>query len=826
MGAIAWFWLDLINDNMTALHRKTVFASSHSLYLIKEITELSSSAPYIFNLNTRYKVEYEGNLLSKNIENINTLWNEWLEDVKDIPEVDGPSQILINSLTEMDRSIKAFMLNLDSLFENNEKLFINTQKLNFFISSSPSNNNLTLKEASTAKELHNILLLAAHSGNLLSLGEFQRKFVHKLSNLKINSSSLELLTLVENLEFLALGPQGIFLLREHVLENRLSARSKLFNIQMLAREVNFEILSIAKSIENLVSHRRLITSEKIEQAQYVILLVFIICILITIATTTYVLRYVLRNLNEVTESMLSLAHGESDTKISVGSLNNDEISDLVSAFDVFRSNAQEIETLLHETKEKSALIQNTFAGMNDGVLVTDSEQKVILWNSQFLTLLEIDPGSVEQNTSLLDLIKSSPIIQNKNFDSLHDFDRHNQLEFSKSGISIEIRKYSAQDGGNFWFASDVTDNRQVQNRIKYLEHLEKLGQIAGSVAHDFNNILAAIIGNLEILVKNHTADKESTVLHQRIQNAAEIGTSLTQRLLAFAKKQHLRPEPVEINELVLGLIDLLDFSTGKNVNLKFNAHYSPLIIKIDAGQFEHAILNICLNSAQAIADTGEILITIEPFEHDSCCIKVTDTGCGIEPDILDRVFEPFFTRRLNGQGTGLGLSMVFGFIKQSGGSIKISSKVGSGTSIEMYLPLYQETQQKDLPAFAETESSHSTPVLKGPVLIVEDDNNLRFATEKMFLSLNLEVYSAATAGEALDYIDKGLVFDLLFTDVVLEGPKDGWILASEVLQKLPGITIIVTSSLAQEDQIPQDLPNRISFLPKPYNQMDIKNLIF
>lgn len=225
----------------------------------------------------------------------------------------------------------------------------------------------------------------------------------------------------------------------------------------------------------------------------------------------------------------------------------------------------------------------------------------------------------------------------------------------------------------------------MEETLKRFQRLESLGQLTGEVAHDFNNILCAITANLPSLERTAKQDASSAQALLNTREALEIGGALTQRLLAFARKQILRPEIVELNQLVRSASELIAISLGNDIKLDVALSPQPLHAQIDPGQLESALLNLCLNGAQAIKRTGTVSIQVYSEMPDYVCVQVKDDGSGMEPEVLERALEPFFSTKRETRGSGLGLSIVYGFIKQSAGDLQIASIPGVGTTVTMKL---------------------------------------------------------------------------------------------------------------------------------------------
>jgi PAS domain S-box-containing protein len=338
---------------------------------------------------------------------------------------------------------------------------------------------------------------------------------------------------------------------------------------------------------------------------------------------------------------------------------------------------------------------------------------------------------------------------------------------------------------------DVTAERQAQDALAKTEEalrqaqkMEALGQLTGGIAHDFNNLLTGIIGAMDIMKRRITAGRLEDVskFMDAASASAHRAAALTHRLLAFARRQPLDPSPVDVNELIMGIEDLLRRSVGERVTLEFNLAEGLWPAMTDANQLENALLNLVINSRDAMPNGGKLCIatesavvepgaTLPPNEAEPgkyTVIRVADTGVGMPPETLAKVFDPFFTTKPIGQGTGLGLSMVYGFARQSHGHVRIESAVGEGTTIRLFLPRHDRA---DIQARAVApESREAVPEAAGEtVLLVEDEPSVRLLIAEVLRELGYALIEAADAEMALPILASNVRLDLMITDVGLPG---------------------------------------------------------
>ncbi|MEP9354077.1 response regulator [Xanthobacter sp. KR7-65] len=381
---------------------------------------------------------------------------------------------------------------------------------------------------------------------------------------------------------------------------------------------------------------------------------------------------------------------------------------------------------------------------------------------------------------------------------------------------------------------EMDERLRAESQLRQAQKMEAVGQLTGGIAHDFNNLLTVIIGNLE------AAERRVPPEAQDIRRFLDYGRQgalraaiLTQRLLAFSRRQPLDPRPTDVNRLVTGMSHMLRSVLGERLMVETVLAGGLWRTEIDHNQLENAILNLAVNARDAMSDGGKLTIeTANAYLDDAYCaahedlspgryvaIFVSDTGLGMSEDVRARAFEPFFTTKGPKDGTGLGLSQVYGFVKQSGGHVMIYSKRGEGTTVKLYLPRLEESPTADPPADA-AESADPTGV--ETVLVVEDDDEIRAMTSANLQEAGYKVIEARDAATALQRIDEGLHPDLLFTDVRLGDGLDGRALADEMKRRLSRLRVLFTTAFAPNSVIHQGrLEPGVRLLTKPFTQAEL-----
>ncbi len=362
---------------------------------------------------------------------------------------------------------------------------------------------------------------------------------------------------------------------------------------------------------------------------------------------------------------------------------------------------------------------------------------------------------------------------------------------------------------------EIKAREKAQEALRQAQKMEAMGQLTGGVAHDFNNLLMVASSGLDLM--NRTSDPAKRErLQQGIREAIERGASLTQQLLAFARKTPLKTEVVDLDAQVARMEAVLDRSLREDVTVEIEAQPDLWPVEIDPSQFEVAMLNVALNARDAMPSGGVIRIGMNNFPgvdgaEDKVLVTVSDTGQGMAPEMLSRVFEPFFTTKGVGQGTGLGLSQVYGFANASGGEVRIASQLGRGTTISIILP----RSRKDTPGVdAKAAPGPDAATNRGRLLLVEDDDRVAEMVGEMLNELGYQVSRVASAAAALAALRRG-PSDLVFSDMVMPGEMSGLDLAREIARTWPDIPVVLTTGYSASAA--EAAAEGLRLLSKPYS---------
>jgi NO-binding membrane sensor protein with MHYT domain/nitrogen-specific signal transduction histidine kinase len=404
-------------------------------------------------------------------------------------------------------------------------------------------------------------------------------------------------------------------------------------------------------------------------------------------------------------------------------------------------------------------------------------------------------------------------------------------------IAIVTVKLDRKVAGETILREQATDShKRTSEQLFQAQKMEVVGQLTGGVAHDFNNILMVIMANVDAIEEEMNLDPLLLDKVREIGKASERAATLTRQLLAFSRKQPLRPQSTNVNDLVTSTVKLLSSTLGERIKIRTDLAPDIWNVGIDRAQLESALMNLSINARDAMPDGGCLLMQTNNTAFDEAYISlnpdvaggdyvmlaVTDTGTGMSANVKNKVFEPFFTTKEVGKGTGLGLSMVYGFIKQSSGHVEIFSEVGRGTTIKLYIPRAEAGQQDEAP--------RQEAALKGEgerILVVEDDNEVRAGVVRLLLGLNYSVTEASDGAAGLAALKRAATpYDLLLTDVIMPGAMNGKALADEVVRQWPKTKVVFMSGYTEDAIVHHErLDAGVLLLSKPFRRIDLARMV-
>ena len=389
-------------------------------------------------------------------------------------------------------------------------------------------------------------------------------------------------------------------------------------------------------------------------------------------------------------------------------------------------------------------------------------------------------------------------------------------------IRVPIRGLSGEVTHLATIERDVTEQKSLEARLRQSDKMQALGTLAGGIAHDFNNLLTAILGSLELVGPKIADQPRVKRLVDNATGAAQRGSALTKRLLSFSRSNDLKARPVDPNALIEGMSALFGSSLGSLVTVTRDLDPEAPRALVDPDQLELAVLNLCINARDAMPEGGRVTIStrrvdivddpdLKPGTY--AVVTVADEGTGIPPELLERVCEPFFTTKAVGQGTGLGLAMVFGLAQQAGGRLRITSEVGVGTRIELALPQAEDMPESDA---AETVPEVATAAAPARILVVDDDPEVRHVTASFLSDFGYTETEAKDGRTALAMMEEGDGFDLVVADLAMPG-MTGVELAAAIRSRFEGVPVLLLTGHAEAVPIPDDLP----VMQKPFASAEL-----
>jgi PAS domain S-box-containing protein len=477
----------------------------------------------------------------------------------------------------------------------------------------------------------------------------------------------------------------------------------------------------------------------------------------------------------------------------------------------------------HEVQAQHTLLETTIATMAQGFAIYDEEMRLSRFNEQFSKLFDYPEGFLREGMSVKELFRFraergdygpgnvGQIVARRFAEASRVTERSSEHTLSTGKSYIHHRK-SLPNGGCVTTYTEVTEQRLIEEKLRHAQKMEVVAQLTGGVAHDFNNLLAVIQGNAELLRDEAPEGSKLLEMVEAIRRATNRGSELTHRLLAFSRRQVLRPTIVDISEHIRGSQSLLRRALGEAITFDVQTGPGLCFGNIDVNQLDNAVLNICLNARDAMPDGGSLKITVENVNYGSgdplpsddigpgayVRICVADSGAGMTKEVLDRAIEPFYTTKEIGKGSGLGLSMVDGFVHQSGGAMTITSAENTGTTVSLYLPSPDTSGATESPAPAPKQA-----IAKGQgqtILLVEDDPEVRVLFTSFLQQLGYQVESASNGTEAFAILERMGRPHLLMSDVVLPGGLSGFDIARRMREMYSDLKVLFVSGYPDSAQ--------------------------
>ncbi len=581
-----------------------------------------------------------------------------------------------------------------------------------------------------------------------------------------------------------------------------------------------------------------------QRSRNLIQIMLAIAIVFGVALSYVAFRLISRPIVNMTSAMSHLAESGDTTVAVPGMGRRDEIGAMARALEVFRQSAVRINQLVKELQETQVFLRQVLDTIPVAVFWKDANLRYLGSNKAFDRdqLRESGRGTgAGADVALAD----TPIAKRR---------RELESRVLKEQVSLlnQEEQHPAPDGGMRWIRSstvpmtgadgtvmgilgtyeDITQVKETERNLLQAQKMEVVGQLTGGIAHDFNNLLAIMMGNAELLEDRVKGDEKARQQIEKLLTTIDRASALTTRLLAFSRRQSLAPVAADVNALIEDLHELLSRTLGETIELKVATGTDVWPARIDPHQFENALINLAVNARDAMPSGGSMAIETanvaldeafapqdEEFTPgDYVVVTVSDTGAGMTEDVLEKAYEPFFTTKDVGKGSGLGLSMVYGFAKQSKGHVSIRSDVGLGTTVRLYLPRSAEAAtakepDADIPVSPRGNES---------ILVVEDDPSVREGPLGVLRDHGYDVVGAGGGEDAIAHLKSGKAFDLLFTDVVLPGGINGVDIAEQARRLQPRIKVLYTTGYAEYAVVHNGwLDTEATLLKKPYRHAEL-----
>ena len=833
VGTIGWRGFSKTEQALRLLRDESLPDIGRAMELAKRSSAVAAIAPFISSIQVVNKLNDESAKLDAQLAELNTLVSavEAGEDRKEGAEKRKAGELarkLEADLHELVRNtrqsldIRSDILELRYAFDGRGRV---ADRIEGIFRTRPE---AAAPAADAFRNLVEAVFEGMGSNSPAVLRGLEDSFARSAAQLRARLDGAAGTGIAEVRQFVA-AQAKVFELRRQDLAAQQKRQYLLASIHAVSTELSNQVSGIVSRTTQMAQNRSSETNAALAQGKGGILPLTLISVLAGAVAAFYVARNLAGNLAAVTTAMTRLAEG--DRTINVPAVDRrDEFGSLARAFNVFKEQSFDREALANDLIEKSQTLEATFANMTDGMSVFNSDGRLVAFNPQFVEINELDPRvirpGVHFDVILAALQKSGAKARfidgsAARPDELFGLRASQAVRYEQtfaSGRIVELKSHP-MPGGFTTIYTDLTEQRAIERQLRQSQRMEAVGQLTSGMAHDFNNLLAAVSGNLQMLYQtlHETPDVAQKIL--RALEAAERGATVTQRLLAFSRQQALQPEATDLDTLLLNLIDLASYSLGSKVTVETELEPGLAPVFVDPGQLENAILNLLFNSRDAMPAGGRICVRAASMpalegEGDLVRICIEDNGVGMAPDVLAHVYEPFFTTKDKGRGSGLGLSMVYGFVTQSGGQIDIASTPGKGTTVSILLPKAQEgfSARSHWPAGA------GASVVGGSerLLVVEDDPIVRETVVEMLDGLGYRTRVAVDVGQARAALEAE-DFDLLFTDVMLPDGMTGVDIADYARTLQPGIAVLYTSGHPR-DRLNDSLTlgGDVRLLGKPY----------
>ncbi|SBS36288.1 Blue-light-activated protein [Marinomonas aquimarina] len=768
MVAIGWQSMRISEASLSEFEAQTLPEISTALTLAENVAQLVAAAPYTAGSARPFQLQAESERLNRRIRDLRSVADN-LKDSAFRTQIEERLESLDSTLDELVALV-------------HEELYIREDSLalQFAIRQ-------ILPVSATTRALQEQQVLKW----LLSLIEQPGQVAQQIT------AELNMLDTAPEVQRIA---ESLLTAQQRLNEIEERKNYLLIALRAKSEQLSSQVSEFVGALQKQVSRQRLEVGQVVASGQLWLTGISLFLV-IGLSLLYRFSRRMTKDLQSVTQDMEELSLGQVDSR-NPQVRRNDEIGTLANAFEVFRRDAIRRLEVSAELSEQKRLLETIFDNMNDGLSVFSEQGLLIAWNKGYEALFDIRPQQLYRGMPIHAVQKLITQSSHKNLnmenqlvqmDEINASRHHRSQSFERhfdSGKIIEFRSKPMPDGGFVTLYTDLTERKSVESQLRQAQKMEVLGQLTGGVAHDFNNLLAAIMGNLQMLSDSEPKTDDQARYVERALAVAEKSSSLVHRLLAFSRRQQLFPEPTHVDDLIEGMLDLVEYSVGNHIQVAVDLNCPNEYCLIDPSQLENALLNLSLNSAAAMSRGGRLSFstkatTLPDSDVAGIRIKVEDTGSGISEEVLGRIFEPFFTTKPVGKGSGLGLSMIYGFVKQSGGEIRVTSEEGQWTKVCLFLPLMVTQEASEKPSKLDSLPTVVVPE-DAMIWLVEDDLEVSHVMREQLQKLGFIVQTFERAEDVLDALSRSFHPDLIMSDVNLAGEVHGVTLAHSLKQRVYG----------------------------------------
>lgn len=798
LGVVGWWALHQTQRVAAETQTRTLEDISTAYGLAEQAAQIAAQAPYLGESALPFQLQSEREELDRRFAALDLQ----VEALSDAATQEGMRQRVEEIRQQLNQLIE---LVEQELFLREDLMVIRFELEDWsqrYLVASDSNETQAL--AALLTSFRNGLLLAPAPGSqsAATLDRMQADIEHQARVAGVPETAEAALQ-----ELLAEALRGMAAWRNIATRKNLLFASN----RALSESLTQYVQDYAANVRNSLEAERLTLEEAVQRGRWGIIVVTALAFLALLVGFRFMFRMT-RDLEGVTREMTRLAEGE-DGPTQPLVERNDEIGELAQTFTLFREASLDRARVNRELIAQTQLLETVLNSINDGLSVFSADGRLLAWNARYLELFDLPARLVSRGMSLAEVQALTDRVQYKTYTLGHaeldpsvveqqrptqalTFERH-----FENGRVIEFRSEPMPGGGFVTLHSDLTDRRAIEQQLVQSQKMEMLGQLTGGVAHDFNNLLSALIGNLQLLEASPELAASERHYASRALSVAERGAHLVERLLAFSRKQQLHPERVEIGGLLEGMLDLVEYSVAPNVSVHLDVQDQGCQVWVDPSQLENAVLNLAINSSAAMPYGGDLWLGARQRRAGSgdpqVILEVRDSGTGMSEEVMNRIWEPFYTTKPVGQGSGLGLSLVYGFVKQSGGEVIIESEPGSGTCVQLYLPVHQGEKESQ-PQREEPSLRVMVPAAR-QVVLVEDDQSVRRMLQDAFRSLGISTRAFSSAEEAMQWISQAPEdVAAVLSDINLAGELSGVDLSRRLDEWAPHLPVILTSGLPRE----------------------------